>query len=544
MQTLPALVMFAVLTLLGGGQTGNAQTDSKTKPRGKFTIGKETTFVDGPLDKQGYIDYVAAINKQLSAGVTPQNNMVVLLWKAHGPSPEGSKMPAEFFQWLGIEPPPDKGDYFVDLAPYVKDHLKLKIQANKVYDEIDIDETKPWTAKEKPHLASWLKANEKPLGLVVEATRRSHYFAPLATSTGGGPLIAVLLPGVQKCRAFVHALQRRALLRLGEGDHDGAWQDLLACHRLGRKISQGGTVIESLVGIAIDAIAASSYPVYLHHARPDAKKLESHLRDLRELPPMRDIADVVGQGERFMYLDCVMLLDRAGPGGVFGDVPAIEAKLVHRLLANIDWDPALRAGNAWFDRLTDVMRTKDYAARKKELSKVEVDLKTLKAKIGVNAEIAKALGLGVEAANVVASISAPAKVALEVLLQQSAEVRGKFMGDVLVTYLTPAFLKIQDASDRNRQINDNLQVALALEWYQREQGRYPEKLDALTPKYLAKVPQDTFAGKPLVYHPKEKGYLLYSVGINGKDEEGRTYADRPTGDDLRVQMPPEIRKRD
>jgi hypothetical protein len=59
----------------------------------------------------------------------------------------------------------------------------------------------------------------------------------------------------------------------------------------------------------------------------------------------------------------------------------------------------------------------------------------------------------------------------------------------------------------------------------------------LTPKYLAQVPRDLFSGKPLIYRPAGNGYLLYSVGVNGKDEGGRSSDDEPAGDDLSVRMP-------
>jgi hypothetical protein len=70
------------------------------------------------------------------------------------------------------------------------------------------------------------------------------------------------------------------------------------------------------------------------------------------------------------------------------------------------------------------------------------------------------------------------------------------------------------------------------------------KLEALAPKYLAEVPGDLFSGKPLIYRPSEKGYLLYSVGVNGQDDQGRSYDDDPPGDDLVVRMPlPELRRK-
>ena len=48
----------------------------------KFTISKETTFVTGPVDKDGYIDFAAALNERLGKGVTAENNANVLIWKA------------------------------------------------------------------------------------------------------------------------------------------------------------------------------------------------------------------------------------------------------------------------------------------------------------------------------------------------------------------------------------------------------------------------------------------------------------------------------
>ena len=41
----------------------------------------------------------------------------------------------------------------------------------------------------------------------------------------------------------------------------------------------------------------------------------------------------------------------------------------------------------------------------------------------------------------------------------------------------------------------------------------------------------------MIYRPTDTGYLLYSVGINGKDDDGRGHLDDPVGDDLVVRMP-------
>lgn len=41
------------------------------KPTPKFPLGKETTYVIGPLDREGYIDYEAALNDMPDLGFYP-----------------------------------------------------------------------------------------------------------------------------------------------------------------------------------------------------------------------------------------------------------------------------------------------------------------------------------------------------------------------------------------------------------------------------------------------------------------------------------------
>jgi hypothetical protein len=60
-------------------------------------------------------------------------------------------------------------------------------------------------------------------------------------------------------------------------------------------------------------------------------------------------------------------------------------------------------------------------------------------------------------------------------------------------------------------------VGVALERYRLANGNWPDKLDGLVPKYLAKVPDDPFDGKPLRYAQYKEGVAVYSVGSAGKE---------------------------
>jgi hypothetical protein len=115
---------------------------------------------------------------------------------------------------------------------------------------------------------------------------------------------------------------------------------------------------------------------------------------------------------------------------------------------------------------------------------------------------------------------------------------GTRIGVILIASALGSFRKVQDAQDRIEQVRRNLRVAFALAAYRADRGRYPAQLADLAPKYLAAVPDDHFAGKSLTYRPTPEGYLIYSVGANGKDDGGRWIYDDPPGDDPCVRMPP------
>jgi hypothetical protein len=501
---------------------GQDKNEAKPQPlKGRLTVGKDTTYVTGPLDKDGHVDYVTALHERLSKGVTPENNANVLLWRAFGPHPEGAKMPARFFRLLGIQQPPERGPYFSDLFQYVKENTQIDVDkaAEALSNQLEQAGRRPWKEKDYPLLADWLKANEQPLIVVAEAARRPQYYSPLVPAgkdEDSAGLLGALLPAVQKCRGLAGALSARAMLRAGRGDPDGAWQDLLTCHRLGRLVARGGTLIEYLVGVAIDQITSNSDMGFLAGTKPDAKRAERYLRDLQNLPPFPAAADKVDVTERFVFLEQVSLLNRRGNhflAGVIDPKDEGGGQRVERKLGAIDWDPALRRANQWYDRLVAALREKEYGVRQKKLDQIEAELKTLKEKLVDSGAVARLLDE-----------------------KQAGPVVGQAVGDVLVTLLIPAVRKVAMASDRIRQVQANNTLAFALEWYQREHGRYPKTLDVLTPRYLKSVPGDLFSGKALIYRPSDEGYLLYSVGANGKDEGGRGYEDDPPGDDLSVRM--------
>ena len=86
---------------------------------------------------------------------------------------------------------------------------------------------------------------------------------------------------------------------------------------------------------------------------------------------------------------------------------------------------------------------------------------------------------------------------------------------------------------------DQVRIGFALTAYRAEKGKYPRLLDELVPNYLSELPLDKFSDEPFIYIPREKGFLLYSVGSNGRDDGGRV-TNGGKEDDVTLEIPQSI----
>jgi hypothetical protein len=99
--------------------------------------------------------------------------------------------------------------------------------------------------------------------------------------------------------------------------------------------------------------------------------------------------------------------------------------------------------------------------------------------------------------------------------------------------ITPNFSRAFQTLAYNQTLANEAQIVCALERYHLAQGEYPKTLDALTPKFIEKIPHDIIGGQPLHYRRTDDGkFLLYSIGWNEKDDAGSpgTLTDVKNGD--------------
>jgi hypothetical protein len=488
------------------------------------TISKETTRILEPLREDGFPDYVAALEQLRREGATPDNNVAVVLWQVVGPGEISDDIRDEYFQRLGIKPLPEDGEYLVDFHTYVDDATPADdVRRDQAYDFFEEAQKAPWKRDDSPLLADWLDKYDKQLNQMVAASRRTRYYSPLVTSDDdemSSMLISVVLPAIGQFRDVARALVARAMLRVGEGKVEEAWNDLIACHRLGRLAGQGHTLIDGLVGVAVDTLAWQGVVALAHHGKPTPEQVKKFRRALDELPPPPNMVDRVDVGERFMCLDCVCAL--AHGSGRFlqvirgvGDPQSDATAKLQAGLANavVDWDEVLKMMNKCYDRIVTAGRIPDSRLRQEALERFNEDMEKLAAKLKPGILGAPLLALGGE---------------------QGKKMISRQIGGVLLALLMPALNMALEVEYRDVTQERMEDLALALAAYRSRHGSYPDSLSAALAFPVDKLPVDAFTGAPFQYKRDGENYTLYSVGPNGKDEGGRGRDADVSGDDVTI----------
>lgn len=469
-------------------------------------IGPETTVIDRPLLPDGRVDYIAALNEQLGEGITPENNAAVPLMQAFGPESIDAEQRVGFFRSLGIEKPTADGDYVIDWVAWLRrdapaDEFVSYFEKSELEQQLAPAKQRPWSGEEFPEVAEWLAANEAPLELIVTASTRPRFQMPLVNQ--GEPPLVHALRSHSEVREAATLLIVRSMRRLGDGDVEGAWDDMLACHRLSRLVARGVTSLNVLVGLGVTAMAVRGCAAIAGDDRLTSEQALRFAADLEALPPVTEFSTTVDLGERYMALDAIQAL-AVGIGG--------GRRLKYFAGRGLDWSQMMQITNDCYDQVVEGFRKDTFRARNESLQLIDTELES---------DLAE---------------TSESELITTVLIGSRHELSRK------VTYLVfnavfPAIVQLHVAETRTDARLRLLRAALMLGAYRADHGEYPDALDQLSLDYLVEIPLDPFPDEPFRYERTEEGYRLYSIGENLTDDGGLTFDSDPEGDDLIIQFP-------
>ena len=504
--------LLAVVGILGLGMCG-FRVWQLSRPLQPIAIGPRTTVIDGPLTDEGYIDYAGYLNERYSRGVTSDTNAVVLILQAVGPGEIPPQLREHYFGLLGIDPLPETGPYLIDHDQFVDRYERTPEERREVVErlleQLSLASTSPWTAVDYPEVAELIDANAQPLALIIEASRRSGYYSPVIIDPATPALTFAEAPLRQGQRVALGLLTARSMLKLGNADAAGAWDDLLACHRLGRLTARNPLLLTALTSIGFDVSAATCSQSLLVSEHLSVELARQCIADLDALAPPIDIAQIADESMRFEFLDAMQMFAQ-GRGGMFNEIagnafphplPNTPARF-----AKTDWSVVLQLGNESYDSIVNALRIPDPQTRRAELERLRAHWTDVDAFTSVSMNVHHFLG--------------------------NRETASRELGRILIALFAPSITWADAGEDRAHTHWRFQRLGFALAAYRREHGAYPDSLDALRPDYLSEVPVDPFSIAPFIYQRTESGYRLLSVGENlGEDGHIEPHA-YPQGDDI------------
>lgn len=460
-------------------------------PRRSVTIGPKTTHVTGPLRGDGTVDYIAAVDQRYAAGATPENNAVIVLWQVYGRREIPIEQWTQTHQRLRVDPPAATSAWLLNEDVFVRQKSGLGRSADAatfqqhqtLLQQVTEASESPWIADDHPLVAELLAVNSAALDRLVEASGRPRYYSPLVAhgeDKDAPQLRAILLPLEQLQREGARQLTARAMLRLGEGNVEGAWVDLLACHKLARLVDQGPFLISSLVAFAIESLAFQADANLIASDRLTAEQAQRCLRETQSLPAFQSVLDKTDETERMMLLDFALNMARGGAFAQTGNAGEQAPQLA--LPGAIDWDIVLRMVNAHFDRLVEAARIPDEVERAAALKALRMDRETR---------------------------AIPPMAFVLMSFAGRRETASRLMGQLVLSQQPDFLERALEAEARAVGRERALCIGFALAAYQREHDEYPETLDALVPHLLPELPIDPATGRVFGYERTAEGFALH-----------------------------------
>jgi hypothetical protein len=330
-------------------------------------------------------------------------------------------------------------------------------------------------------LAADLRAELKPLApALVEARPVAELQRGRYEITWTRDLLTTPLPHAEKIRSVADLLVLDSALRLQDRDFAGSLHSIRALINTGRSLGDEPLLISQLLHIAVvvrgiealERVLAQAPPVQeqgvglstlLQTESEESEKLL--LKTMRaERAAMARILELTANGE----------LDLSQLEGGRGDT-------AEKMLSWPILQPLARYGEApTLELMTRYLESLSLppAERRAALDKFDRELRQLKADHHKHLDLLPAM------------------------------------------LLMPAMTRVVAAFDHEQAVLRCAGVALAAERYRQAHNAWPESFAQLVPEQLAKIPEDPFGAGPLRYRRLAEGVVIYSVGQDGKDNNG------------------------
>lgn len=308
---------------------------------------------------------------------------------------------------------------------------------------------------------------------------------------------SILLPHVQRFRAFTRYFTLDTQLAVEQGDQERALTNLKTIFGLARQVGNSPIVVQKLVGRANYSTAFQQTQRTLDQ-HPDFFS-DAQLADLRnylnEMKPIIEIPEDI-EGEINLTKDLIQRI-YSDDGNGDGRITPIgtEILLATEQFTFVSGEPTRRS-LSFTDKAFGPAQLFSAATRKEVIAALEdvIEKCTKEA-------------------------SKPLYEKSDFDFKEYAKSKGP--GDLLES-IGSSFEILQESRERFLAQRDCTILGIAAHEFRRKHERWPQSLDELVNYQDVSAPLDPHTGSPIKFASGEKSFRIYSVGSNGIDEQGES----------------------
>ncbi len=506
-------------------------------------IEKETTFFTEPLATDGSVDYLAALNEKYGQSATDDTNMARRLFVIGAlPDAWDEMVRVKAAKAMDVPLSMDTTQQYFSLYDLARrralaegddnPHARAEALAAKLWPLVEGG----WNDEPDPRVTEWLELNRAVIERVAELSRREHFFIPLKPVN--------LPPNLRSVRPVPPNFFRLPLTGLrAEAVHAAASDDPLqavrlaeAQGRIARLLSRRPEPAYFLACMEEERRVHETFLGIIRTGKLDPAAMTNLAAAYDQLPEAMSFEEYVNVIARCWALDGAMAYQRRpyakeliASVGLDPD----DLEFGRRLGVVVDYGQAMARINTVYDGLATAAAQPTYNARLEAVTAAlrPVGDEYLAARRRLN----------------------DAEFWFEFTAPETSDKRKR---EMMTPLLAPVVLlnprDVEDGRPSTRRLDEEClqattaqayrgltSLAIGIERYRHADGKLPESLSSLLPPEATEgapsspgidgLPPDPFTGESFIYTAAEDGYLLYSVGPNGKDDGGE-------GDDVAVKM--------
>jgi hypothetical protein len=356
------------------------------------------------------------------------------------------------------------------------------------------------TKEELRLLKQWLSDNADSVEFFKQAAEKPHCWWERKVKDDF--IISVLMPELSHTRKLIRLIVWQARLKTHKGDVEGAFDDLLYCYRTGTHFKGPRSLVEQLVGIAIQATAMKDILMILCNQKIDGQLLKNFQSKFEGLIA-EDTCVTSYEVEKFLALDFVQRCYTDNGRGSGHMIPGRVREFMFEAFDDEHIDEGL------LKEFGISLAMSAAGANRRE----------------IRGEFEKFYNIAQQWATKTPWQLHKENVDFEMGFANWSSLKKAKYWPVL--FLMPAILRVNERVYQTKADTYATLAAIAISKYKQDKGSYPSSLNDLTQAgYLKQIPIDPWGDKPLVYKKTEDGFTLYSVGPNFVDDGGRVGKDR------------------